>query len=304
MLHVTNGDSAAAKIRAAGVGGDVLVWLDCLHEGPVPAGFTREELNDIRAKFIAECGWESYSKVVAAFETRDAWLLAAPDVALWFEHDLYDQLQLIQALSLLDPQSTAVSLIQSDVHIGPLAPEQCAALWSRRQLVSDAQRNYAARAWAAFRAPQPEEIERLLEDEAPALPYTAAALQRHLREFPSFDTGLSHTETYILEAVAEGAGEFVSLFHAYQRKERAPAFMGDAAFLLYLNRLMNARVPLLEAEPCRLTEAGRAVLAGARDQIELNGIDRWLGGVHLKGDYAEWRWSGPERRLLHMGAPQ
>jgi hypothetical protein len=39
-----------------------------------------------------------------------------------------------------------------------------------------------------------------------------------------------------------------------------------------------------------LTSAGRSVLAGAADHVHLNGIDRWIGGVHLAGDEAHWRW--------------
>jgi hypothetical protein len=39
-----------------------------------------------------------------------------------------------------------------------------------------------------------------------------------------------------------------------------------------------------------LTEDGRAVLAGGLDAIELRGIDRWLGGTHLKLPDAVWRW--------------
>ena len=32
------------------------------------------------------------------------------------------------------------------------------------------------------------------------------------------------------------------------------------------------------------------MLAGRGDAIRLNGIDRWIGGVHLVGADAEWRW--------------
>jgi hypothetical protein len=45
----------------------------------------------------------------------------------------------------------------------------------------------------------------------------------------------------------------------------------------------------------RLTSAGAQVLAGDADQIALNGIDRWIGGVHLQGHHVPWRWDdGPE----------
>ena len=60
-------------------------------------------------------------------------------------------------------------------------------------------------------------------------------------------------------------------------------------------------MPLLEAEPgagpvgrqtrLRLTDAGRRVLDGQQDHVALNGVDRWIGGVHLEGREAPWRWN-------------
>jgi hypothetical protein len=58
-------------------------------------------------------------------------------------------------------------------------------------------------------------------------------------------------------------------------------------------------VPLLELDPpgevtagtgLRPTPAGRRVLRGEADHVALNGIDRWVGGVHLRGHAARWRW--------------
>ena len=40
-----------------------------------------------------------------------------------------------------------------------------------------------------------------------------------------------------------------------------------------------------------ITDAGRAVLAGKADRVELLGIDRWLGGTHLRPDN-DLRWDG------------
>ncbi len=47
-----------------------------------------------------------------------------------------------------------------------------------------------------------------------------------------------------------------------------------------------------------MTETGRAVLDGEADWIKLNGIDRWLEGVHLHGAESRWRWDEENRRLL------
>jgi hypothetical protein len=40
------------------------------------------------------------------------------------------------------------------------------------------------------------------------------------------------------------------------------------------------------------------VLAGRGDAIRLNGIDRWIGGVHLVGADADWRWDHSAGRVL------
>ena len=82
--------------------------------------------------------------------------------------------------------------------------------------------------------------------------------------------------------------------------EREPRpFLGDLFGFRILARLAGARVPLVEADPpggvgagtrLRVTEAGRRVLAGQDDHVALNGIDRWVGGVHLHGEAARWRW--------------
>ena len=36
-LIVTNGDSAAERLREAGIKGHIIPWRDMLHDGPVPA---------------------------------------------------------------------------------------------------------------------------------------------------------------------------------------------------------------------------------------------------------------------------
>ena len=68
-----------------------------------------------------------------------------------------------------------------------------------------------------------------------------------------------------------------------------------------MDRMAHARIPLLDLARAdrpvdrhtglRLTDAGAQVLAGVADHVTLNGIDRWIGGVHLHGDHAPWRWN-------------
>ncbi|MBI4606860.1 MAG: hypothetical protein HY721_33260 [Planctomycetes bacterium] len=48
-----------------------------------------------------------------------------------------------------------------------------------------------------------------------------------------------------------------------------------------------------------VTVTGLEVLAWKRDWIDAHGgIERWLGGVHLQGPKARWRWDEAVRRIV------
>jgi hypothetical protein len=101
MLHLTNGDDAAGLLRPAGMTGTILPWRDVLHEGPVPAGLDLDALSDVRARFLAEQGWDDRTAIRDGFARRNAALRRFrrhEAVVLWFEHHLYDQLQIAQLL--------------------------------------------------------------------------------------------------------------------------------------------------------------------------------------------------------------
>jgi DNA-binding transcriptional MerR regulator len=297
LLHVTNGESAGNTLRQTALGGAVLSWQDVLHEGPVPAVPTHE-LRRVRARFLSECGWGSERSLLDAFERRDRLyrhaLEARTQVVLWFEHDLYDQLQLLQVLALAaetgwDGDSFSLVLVGSfpgrpDFHgLGELDADELESLWPARASVTDEQVALAVEAWGAVRAPAPTAVAAFLERNSSALPYLAAALRRLLEELPDAQSGLSRTERQLLEAVDGGASTPAEAFLACAAREEAP-FAGDT----WVFRTLDALGSL--AEDVRLR---RDVLAGRADRVELLGIDRWVGGTHLVPG-AVWRRNGSE----------
>ncbi len=279
MLHITNGDSAVPAIEQATGSRHVLPWRDILHEGPTPAGLRLEQMSDIRARFLADCGFGKYKELRREFGVRDKALLEADAVTLWFDHDLYDQLQLIQILSAIP--KTKATLICSDTYVGELDAEQMGKLRLLRSPVTETQFELARRAWDAFCAPDPSALRTFVEQDTSALQFLGAALRRHLQEFPDERTGLGRNDTQILRAVAEGAGSFREIFAATAQREE-PRYMSDAPFRFYIDRLTNCRKPLLAGKPVQLTDTGKRVLDGELNYISLNGLDRWLGGVHLE----------------------
>jgi hypothetical protein len=168
MLHLTNGDSAASGIRESGLSAEVLSWIDVLHEGPVPPDLDLDQLRIVRAEFIASCGWGTFEEAVEQFSQRDRALaqsLGQDEVVLWFEHDLYDQLQLVQILDWFAQQEvvrTKLTLICDAEYLGSSTVERLRVRYPERQPVSPKQLALARAAWAAFRSPDPTHLTDLL----------------------------------------------------------------------------------------------------------------------------------------------
>ncbi len=329
LLHVMNGDASADRLRKAGVEGEILVYSELYHEGPVPAGLESEQWREIRARHFAQRGWAEYEGFVDRQRQMDECLESFSDfdeVILWFEHDLYDQLLLIRHLDWFSEQdltATRLSLICIDrfpghqpFHgLGQLSPEEHASLLGRQRPVSDSQLDLGSRAWNAFRSDDPVRLVRITQEEAPCLPFLAAALVRHLQEFPATRDGLSRNQRQILQSLLQGAATPIRIFRACCAMEESP-YLGDTTFFSYLDDLAGAKHPALAPlrgeflrsslsrdcpeQPLQLTRHGEDLLNGRVDAVELNGIDRWLGGVRLKTGDPIWRWN-EKRKLLEYG---
>ena len=132
-------------IEAAGLPGRTQIWADALHDGPVP-DVPDDELVRVRARFIAS-GLDVTPEAVEA-DLRH-WRAVVDDHAgydelvLWFEHDLFDQLNLIQLLSRIGRDRIVpkpVSLISIDSYpghpqfkgLGELTPADIASLFTAR----------------------------------------------------------------------------------------------------------------------------------------------------------------------------
>jgi len=322
LLHITNGDSARNVIGASGIPGTVSIWADPLYEGPVPGGVSDEQLRTIRARFIAGAGQGArFESVLAELEGWTAALDRRGDYSeavLWFEHDLFDQLVLIQILDRMGvvPSRTPATLICIDRFpghanfkgLGELSPRELATLFEARQPVTAAQIDLASRAWRAFRGADPTGIEDLLRGDTAVLPFLGPALARHLEEFPWVGTGLSRSESRLLQLVADKPAWIRDVFPRMHDGESA-FYIPDSSLWDLARRLSMLDPPLVvidvQAEDDRAlpratveaTVRGRAIVGGS-GRVDRSEIERWLGGVHLDRRSAMWWWDPKRRRLV------
>ena len=307
--------------------GEIRVYGDLMYEGPAPAGLDPQSWRDVRAQFLSEKHGLAQEDAIAFLEACLGALDAASEheeIVLWLDHRLSDQLILIKLLDWFSRsrrEDRCLSLIcvgqypgiSNFVGLGRLTPEQLSSLLGTRLAVSDAQFRLGSLAWDAFTAPDPTAIDEVLKEDTSPLPFLAAALRRHLEQFPSVGNGLSRTEQQCLSVLYErSALPAIEVFFAVQQMEN-PLFMGDRSFFGVLHEIASVRQPLIEIEnggpsdsniagaSIRITETGSRVLENQLDHFRPNGIDRWVGGVHLRGPVATWRWDGDQRRLVASG---
>ena len=85
--------------------------------------------------------------------------------------------------------------------------------------------------------------------------------------------------------------------------------MGDTTWVSHVERLAAGpshcwpsrrmrRLRPVHAAQARVTHAGREVLWGRADAVWMNGMDRWIGGVHLSGREIPWRWDADEECIV------
>jgi hypothetical protein len=294
-LHVTNGDGALYVLKKAGILGTHLAWQDALNDGPVPAGLSLEETSALRAHYLAARGYGSPIKLIHDLQRRDALLRRASDfdeVVLWFEHDLYDQLQLLQtltALEELDLDPGRVATVQSDTYLANMTMDEILRLLQRRRTATAAIFKSARRNWERFTSSSPMDLYASTGEEAIGLPFLRAALRRLCEEYPWTRDGLSRSQRQALYAIGQGPARTDELFERSQAREEA-SFLGNRAFELILDELGRGDDALIENdEGVVLTALGRRVLAGDADWLAEHRIDRWIGGVHLEpGTCARW----------------
>ena len=315
-LIVTNGDTAAGMLLKAGRDATVLPWRDVLHEGPILPG-RLAECSPARIAYLSARFRVDPSEVAADFAERDDLMRAHREfekVELWFEHDLYDQLQLVQVLAFFageEPRDGLI-LVQADDFLGSQTAETILGFADKARPVSAADLDLAASVWADLAQPTPAPIAARLNRPAGSLPFLRGALRRFLEELPQPASGLGRTEHTLLDAIAHGTGRPASLFHRVIAGEEA-AFMGDWSFFRLIDDLAFCDVPLIAGLSPRpdgpfdgerfgdaelvLTAAGNNVLSGTADHVTLSGLDRWWAGTRLAGR-AVWRFDRQAGQLV------
>lgn len=319
--HIRCGSDIREGLKTAGFVGDFVEFADPYCHGPVPDG---EGFSDVRARFISECYGLPIEEVRAHQEEENAGLIKASEnerIALWFEHDSYDQLILARVLAFFNEQPKlrarpeCVELICIDHFpvitrfngLGQLSPAALRMLWPQRQKITPDMLQLGSKVWNALRQKSPEGLFAIASAGTAAIPQMAPALLRHLQELPGHDDGLGLTERLTLEMLADGPMTGVQLFRKLQLEIEPLPYLGDLMYWSFLVDLgkagqspiavdANTRKRPWPDRKIALTQVGEDLLSGRTDLRRLGAVPRWVGGVEISKSSRPWRWHRSEKR--------
>lgn len=284
----------------------------------MPKELSLQALSKVRARFIAEQGWGTPEEVRSSFTERNRVLQSFrryKKVILWFEHDLYDQLQLLQLLDWFSENplgDTELTLICTEQYLGRASVETMHDLKRHEQPITQAHLKLARLGWMAFRSASSDKWQGLLNMDLSALPFLRGAVIRFLEDYPNCSNGLSRSARQALEVVARGEIRAGHLFGICQDFEER-VFMGDTSFWGILHAMLDSKSPLLEMKGGKaltlptspdqvicITEIGKDVLDAKKNWLDIVEFDQWFGGVHLvHGDI--WCWDSVRSLLVKRG---
>ena len=314
------------------LGGAVLPWQDVLHDGPVPdIGRAGAAAGSGGVPLRVRLGAPAHDPLVARAARPPASCRRCADgrgVVLWFEHDLYDQLQLLDVLALAHGLGGVAGARSSSTRfpgkpsfrgLGELTPDELETLWpTRREVTAETLDEAAERVGLRSAHPSRPRSRAVAARGSRAAPVPRAPhCERLLEELPGVADGLSGNRA----ACAPGDRRRARALHAAPSSPRSDLedapFLGDAWFYPRSrgarDRARRDSLETEEGEPLppppplsdgqdfarlalRMTESGERVLAGEADRVELLGVDRWLGGTHITPE-SGWRWDSAAREL-------
>lgn len=291
---------------------EILMFSDVLSCGPLKEFTNIETWKRDRQVFWSNLeDYNSLEKDVFSFGSfyRDLYnefedLKNANEFKLWIGTGLSDQLLLAFLINLLDLFNLDLDKLsifqfekfhhnQSEIRgLGMLNPEQIKT-HPQPYTLTEQQITYAKSAWHAVAADSPDEYLRFINSKNQCMPLLKRAMAYLLFRYPKSTNGLSHWDETLLKYTAEHEPKAARII-GYTLGDCSEGLDWVGDFYLF-SRLKNMgrphlNAPLVEANALdlhmrdtqiRILPNGLEALADKLNVIKSNGIDDWVGGVHL-----------------------
>jgi len=257
-LHLLNGDSTLHQFRKTNIEGDTIVWREILCEGKAVADLSTEQFWNTRQvflqQFVTDFDPQQYEQLKRTFQNIK--LSNYEEIVLWFEYDLFCQINLLGVLSWLYAKTRnakiKISLICVGTHpnysklvaLGNLSLAEFAALYRERNELSVEDLAFASRIWAIYCSANHDQLlTKVQQHTSTAFPYLEIAIVQHQKRFPNSENGLTDIESKILELLLQTPCTKRELVGTLLKTQEVYGF-GDLQYFKFVEDLK----PLLKEE--------------------------------------------------------
>ena len=317
-MHIVGGASEAGCLkRALHLSHDqVLINEDPLSCGPAPAtadlGVWRSARERYLSKIFVEWPDFSFREYVDNGLLMNAERLDQEQaIAVWAGLGLPDQLLLAWVVFLFDRlnldlsklaiiQFEKLSPAQYVLSLGELSPENIRKYRPAPHQLDSEEVDELRRVWKVYTSDDPGALSRYVAGGSP-MPIAHRAVSELLYRYPDVRSGLGVWDERLLRCTLD-KGPVAARVIGYTMAPPSLDRQGDMYLFHRLISMAAVRSPLISLTgsrttmggcEVRLTSFGQDVLAGNANNVHENGIDDWIGGVHLSGDgYVTFRSGG------------
>ncbi|MDV7186260.1 DUF1835 domain-containing protein [Lutibacter sp. TH_r2] len=253
ILHVVNGDSTAKILKESNIQGDILVWHEMLCEGPLDKEvgsdtFWMNRYNFFKNEFNVE-RLEYFDKTIKKIVQLED-LEGVNEVVLWFEYDLFCQINLLATCSYLLKnyrKDVTYSLVCVGYEKGKdklqtlsdYTSEEYPKLLENKIKITKANLEFTDKCWEVYVKNNKEELQNY-KFKNPKFWYLPKAIEQHLKRFP-LENGLNEIQNKILQIIQANSfseKEIVRELLLWQNAETVYGF-GDLQYFNYLKKLSD-----------------------------------------------------------------
>ncbi|NCT09729.1 MAG: DUF1835 domain-containing protein [Flavobacteriia bacterium] len=290
ILHITNGDSTTNYLKKLQFSGDFITWREMLCEGKTTTDVGSETFWKNRFDFL-KTAYKVNKQTFIEYTLKEYRNLCKKkeqnEIVLWFGHDLFCQINVIAVVSWLKRfrQGYQITLVGAgnatkNQKIQPfslLNQEQINSYFKNRITLSQDDIEYADYIWQLYCSDSPLRLETVYKFN-PMTPFQhlTAAIEAHLKRFPSIENGLNFVENNILKTANSNHFETKNELITSLLNEDDIYGFGD---MQYENHVRNLQKLFSSLNPVKLSKKGKEVLEKQLNFYgQIRNEETYLGG--------------------------
>ena len=252
VVHVLNGDSTVPIFAKSRIPGDVIVWRELLSDGPVKNTIGSDEFWKERyAFFERELGiskLEYFDKTIKEI-IKLSDLSKSCELVLWFEYDLFCQVNLLALCSYLlqyyRKDLTYYLVCTGKIkdqeqlqYLSDFSPDAYTTLYKNKVKLTKHNLFFAEQCWNIYAENKHEKLRSFDFNQCHKFNYLQLAMDQQLQRFPK-ENGLNQIENKIMEIIKVSAmtsSEIVRELLIWQQEHTVYGF-GDSQYFMYLKKL-------------------------------------------------------------------